>query len=148
MNITFTHFGTRVNLTKTEGRGEILETISISDAVALRNRLDMVIDLARKAEEAERESHRERFSLELGIDTPDAGRVCALEVGPFDTSEDAVSFAMLARGANAVVLEGSNENVEWYDISAEDSDSDAPIVGATLNIFSNVEGTVRDVTLY
>lgn len=143
---TFTHFGPRINLVSTRGRDEIVDTLSISDAVALRDALDAAIVAAEAAAIAEAEDTRERYSLELGVND-NGERVCAVEAGPFETSADAVSFAMDVRGRAASAVE-TLPNVQWYDLGPDSDAAHCRIVGATLNIFTNRGGTVRDVDLY
>ena len=118
---------------------------SIAFAQILHAALGQAIADAEALAEKEREDSRERFSLELGVDL--AGeRQCALEAGPFETSAAAVSFAMAVRDRPTIDV-SALPRVEWHDLTAGDAD-DLPIAGATLNIFTNAEGTVRDIDLY
>lgn len=91
-----------------------------------------------------------RFTLELGIDAGKYGRRCALEIGQFDTSIAARAFADAMRGrlvhraeqdARALGL-----NTDEYD--REPGDENLPIIGATINVYTDAEGTVEDIDLY
>lgn len=90
------------------------------------------------------------FILELGIDAGKYGRRCALEVGPFDTSIDARRFADAARDRSIHWAEQYAQSLglstDPYD--REPGDENMPIIGATINLYTDAEGTIEDIDLY
>ena len=89
---------------------------------------------------------KHRFSLELGVDNPETGRVCAIEMGTYETLIEAVNVAEYVRGSVAQTVLDTNAAAEIYD--AGDGDLDREIVGCTLNVFTDEYGTVADYDLY
>lgn len=95
-------------------------------------------------------SEVEQYILELGVDVDDGrGRVCALEVGPFATEAAAVSWANNARNVPAAGMQTAAHRggLQAVEMDAEsDGDMARPIVGATLNIYTDRWGTNYDST--
>lgn len=86
-----------------------------------------------------------KYTLELGVDSPRDIRVCVVEMGPSRSSTFAIRTAVSVRGKTyreVLAMPGAYE----YD-GAPDL-LDLPIVGATLNRFTNKFGTDEDTDLY
>lgn len=92
--------------------------------------------------------NQQQYSLELGVDKPGEGRVCAVEAGPFERILDAKAFGIWARGKTAAELLDL-PNVEAYDLpESEIRDQNYTIVGATLNVFTDLHGTLDNIDMY
>lgn len=88
----------------------------------------------------------ERFALELGVDNPENGRVCAVEMGPYSSLLEAVNVALYVQGSTAQQVLDANADAEIYD--AEEGDLDREVVGCTINVFTDETGTVAEYDLY
>jgi hypothetical protein len=90
------------------------------------------------------------YTLELGVDKWDVGRVCALEVGPFARMLDAKNYAVQARGvSSALVLSTDTRKAEAYDLPADEIlDQEYPIIGATLCTITHQDGTIDSLDMY
>lgn len=126
--------------------GKAVSSLSPGAAVQIYDELGRAIDKARELRKIEEEENRERYSLELGV-IHEGERKCALEAGPFETSADAVAFAMTVKGQTAGMTMHEDETVEWYDLTHADA-ADLPIIGATLNVFTHRGGTTNNIDLY
>lgn len=94
-----------------------------------------------------------KFTLELGVDGVNyPGRVCAVEAGPFSTKLEAEAYALYAQGQSPKDLIDQYEKVGYgvslYDIAEWDIETTFPIVGATLNYYTDESGTVGNRDLY
>ena len=91
-----------------------------------------------------------RFTLELGVDAGKYGRRCALEVGQFDTSIEARAFADAARGrlVHRAEQDARDMGLGTDEYDREPGDENLPIIGATINVYTDSEGTVEDIDLY
>ena|SRR5690606_14265413 len=89
-----------------------------------------------------------QYVLELGADTPDRGRVCTLEVGPFPSETAAAAWADSAGNVRVVELAAQAEREGLAaDLTGDTPDDDyLPIVGATLNVYTDRWGTDHDLT--
>ena len=90
-----------------------------------------------------------KYVLEFGIDAGGNQR-CALEVGQFTDIDEAKIVADAARGRLVYRAESDNQgagySVDPYD--REDGDDQKPITGATLNVYTDAEGTIEAIDLY
>lgn len=87
-----------------------------------------------------------KFVLELGVDNPENGRVCAVEMGPYRSLMDAVNIAQYVQGSTPEQVLEDNADAHTYDPGPGDLDRE--IVGCTLNVFTDEDGTVADHDLY
>ena len=91
-------------------------------------------------------NEKNRFSLELGVDNPENGRVCAIEMGPYESLIEAVNVAEYVRGSYAQTVLDMNGDADVFD--AGEGDLEREIVGCTLNVFTDEHGTVANYDLY
>lgn len=87
-----------------------------------------------------------KYVLELGVDTADRGRVCALEVGSFFDPKSAEEFAESVRGVSILSAERAaySDGLMCDSYDREDGDFRFPIAGATLNAYTDDYGTDYD----
>lgn len=86
-------------------------------------------------------STAKRYVVEFGIDVPGEGRVCAAESGPYLTRKGAlrVGKRLLGKSARLALAE---RNGSTYD--ASDADMGRPVVGFTINVYSDEQGTIEN----
>lgn len=87
------------------------------------------------------------YGLELGIDTPDQGRVCALDHGPFTSPMPMLRAALAVLGKPANTFE-QTPVAPFFSTMDTTTDQDAlPISGATVYWYSDSEGTLGSFDL-
>lgn len=74
------------------------------------------------------------YGLELGVDSPSLGRVCALDVAGFSYLEEALTYATRMRGktSNEVFRHAEQDSLIASTEDAEREDMSQPLAGATV----------------
>lgn len=83
------------------------------------------------------------YGLELGIDTPDGLRTCALDVAGFHYMEEALAYAETLRlmPAQKAMERAESDGHMVSPMDADDADLHRPLVGATAYLYDPQIGT-------
>lgn len=89
------------------------------------------------------------YGLELGIDTPDGLRTCALDVAGFHYLEEAITYAetLRRRPAQAAMERAERDGHMVSPMDADDGDLHRPLVGATVYYYDPEVGTTWSLDL-
>lgn len=85
------------------------------------------------------------YGVQLGVDSPDTGRVCVLEVGGFEHLEEVFTFAESARGLPASQVarsRGARDRTVDLGYDGTEEDQSREVAGATVFAYDDWHGTL------